>query len=392
MRSIRSMGLALALALTITAAVGVGAASAAEFRAQSYPQALSGEASGSPAVEFKTASGTVKCTGVAISGTASGASSSIAVTPTYSSCKTFGTGATFAANSCQYGLNSLNEKHPFTGSAGVSCSKGGDAIEFISTGLDCRVKIPAQSALTGVGYENASGGVKASLALSGVKYTETGSSCVAPGEHTTSSFTSGFYVYEIRLTSLGSPKFEAESYPGFVSSAPAAVAITTSSTDTINCTMSTEGTLNSSASTVNVVPNIYNCAVWGVKFGIKANDCYFTLNSATSAFPYATGTLGVGCAKAGSAMTFTVPLISCEITIPAQAGVNAVSFEDVGAGSTRTVNTSINAAGLQYTEAKGGGCSEPGTHSSMKLQGGGVLKGQVSIGGNPGSQQGLWVE
>ncbi|HKF83364.1 MAG TPA: hypothetical protein VKB23_10445 [Solirubrobacterales bacterium] len=389
MNTTKTLGVAGILAVALTVLLGVVSASAAEFRASSYPETLTGEAITSPTIEMKATSGTIKCSAASPSGSISKASSTISVTPGYSGCKAFGTTASVATNSCSYSLNSLNEKHPYTGSIDVACSKAGDAIVITPTGLSCKVRIPAQAGLSGVEYKNGQTFTEVFMNLTGVKYIEEGAGCSAAGEHTASSFTDNFLVVGVKLTSLVAPGFQAESYPVLVGGS----GTTTISVNSgiFNCSAAPNGTLSAGAASMNASLGISSCAAWGIKFGVNDNDCYFTLNAATSAYPYAAGSLGVGCAKAGSAISFTIPGFTCEVRIPEQSGVSSLQFANKGSGTTRSLDLTLAVSGLQYTET-GNGCSSPGSHSDLKLSGGTSLIGYKSVGGFKGAQQGFWVE
>lgn len=388
MKIAKTLGWAAIAAAFLTMLIA-GSASAAQFRAPSYPTSLSGEAVSSPSAELKTASGTIKCTSGNISGTLSGPSSAITVTPTYSGCKAFGTSATATTNSCRYVLHSSNETHPYTGSLDIACTKEGDAIEFRSTGLNCTVKIPAQSSLSTVTFENAAG-VKVNSVLSNLKYSEVGSGCIAPGEHT-GTYLTNFWIEQVAVASLEAPRFESEKYPSLVSGA----GTVTMSLDTgivSNCSVKPHGSLAAKASSLNVDPEIYGCAAWGTKFAINSNGCGFTLSAVTNSFPYSSGTLGTYCGKEGAAMTFTIPALpGCEYRIPAHAAVSGLNLESTGTGTTRSVKASMAVSGLAYQEI-GTNCEHPGREGSLGFNGSSTLLGHQSLGGAEGSQQGLWVE
>lgn len=390
MKTTRTLGAVGIFAVALTILFGAASASAGQFRAPSYPASLSGETYGIPSIELKTETGTSKCTQVTPSGTLSEASSSLSVTPSYSGCKAFGVGgSTFLSNSCHYVLHSLNEKHPYTGSVDIACSKEGDAIEIVPNGLNCRVRIPAQNALVGAEFQPSGLNVLISINLTGLKYTETGAACISAGEHTASTFLSKFWVQGVSFASLEAPKFEAEGYPAPV----AGVGLVTMSANfgITNCSLSPEGTLSGAATSLNVGPDIHGCAYFGLKFGINDNDCSFALHPVTNEFPYSSGTLGIDCEKAGSAMTFTIPGTKCEIRIPAQSGVNSVKFESIGAGTTRSVGVTLGASGLQYTESAG--CAHPGSHSDLNFSGEFNLEGYTSFEGHrSGIRQGFWLE
>jgi hypothetical protein len=386
MKNTKTLAALGGLAIVLTMLLGAGSASAAQFRAPSYPVSLSGEALAIPAMEMTTATGISKCATMTLSGTATGASSSISVTPSYSGCKAFGVKASLNMNSCSYVLNSTNEVSPFTGTADISCSKAGDAIEISPEGMNCKVKLPAQKGLAGAEFVNGSSFTKVFLGLAGLKYSEEGSGCAAAGEHTTSSYHSDFLVTGIRLRSLVAPKFQGEKYPVLVSGS-GSVSMSFSS-GSVNCSTLPQGTMSGASATLNLSPQIYGCYL-GAKFSIKENGCYLTLAAGANEFPYVAGTLGVGCAEPGSALSFVTPLTNCEVRIPAQSG-KPQEFENTGAGTARGINVKLAVSGLQYTET-GAGCSAPGAHSDLALGGTFSLSGFQSEGGLPGARQGIWV-
>jgi hypothetical protein len=113
----------------------------AGFEAESYPATFSGS---SPLQQFVTEGGSVECA-ASFAGSASGASNTLSLAPTYTNCKAFGfASATVSSNGCSlvYGA---------TGKVSISCPVG-NAITV--TANNCTVKIPAQSGLASASYEN----------------------------------------------------------------------------------------------------------------------------------------------------------------------------------------------------------------------------------------------
>jgi len=383
----KTLGLAVVAVLALTALCAAASASAAQFRASSYPQTLTGEAFTAQTLATKT--GNISCSAISPSGTVSEASNTITVTPAFSGCKEFGVKGTVLANSCSYVLHSTSENHPFTGSLDVACSKGGDAIEA-SSEISCVVRVPAQTGLTAVEFTNGGNSVLTALNVANLKYTETGSECAAPGEHTAKSFTGSFFVEGVMLAKIGPGQFQSESYPALAEGSGSTL-ITVKSAS-FNCTNGNlSGQLSGAVSSLNLNPAISGCTTFGIKFSINANGCYFTAQPSTSNYPLASGPMAIGCAKAGSAITFTIGGYKCEVAIPAQSGLSSLGFEDTGTGISRAVNLSVGVSGLEYTET-GSECFAPGTHTDGKISGTFNLKGYAFKEGVKGAQQGLWID
>jgi hypothetical protein len=117
-------------------------ASSAGFEAESYPATFSGSSAWQ---QFAMEGGSLECE-ASFTGSASGLSNTLSLAPTYTNCKAFGfASATVSTNGCTlvYGAPS--------GSFGIACPAG-NAIT-VSAG-NCVVRIPAQSGLASVSYEN----------------------------------------------------------------------------------------------------------------------------------------------------------------------------------------------------------------------------------------------
>ncbi len=141
------------------------------LEAEHYPATFTSEIAS--AHVFTTNPGVVSCKSVGFSGTLSGSSNTFSATPAYGKCTTE---TPVVMNSCRYVLHVSNAGPPYVGTADVSCTSGGDAIEIRIPG--CTVKIGAQSGLSGVTYTNegtaSSRKVKVSLNVTGISYNECG--------------------------------------------------------------------------------------------------------------------------------------------------------------------------------------------------------------------------
>src|SRR5690242_19087390 len=104
MKVVKGMGLAICTALLLTAIVGAGSASAAQFRVDEYPTSLSSTPTGEHVMMADKMK--VRCLSATMAGTITGASTVLALAPTYGSgCKINGLNASFNPKSCSYQLD-----------------------------------------------------------------------------------------------------------------------------------------------------------------------------------------------------------------------------------------------------------------------------------------------
>jgi hypothetical protein len=141
---------------------------------------------------FKFGEATATCKSIA--GTQAGTTSQVALNE-FSGCILFGAATTVNANSCSYRLNVTKRFIPesglFLGTTAISCSKEGDALEFVTP--SCTLSVPAQNPAGTVNYENKYSGsaakVQVNVSASGIKYTKKGLCPGAPGgENATSKW------------------------------------------------------------------------------------------------------------------------------------------------------------------------------------------------------------
>jgi hypothetical protein len=148
-----------------------------KFEAESYPATEVGTQDASSPQKMTMQGASVTCKEVTYSGSLSAASTAMTVTPSYSGCSAFGfLEATVNANGCSFVMNagSALGGGKYQGTENISCPVG-KSIEI--SAQTCKVSIPAQSGLSSASYETGSSSgqetVKASLNVSGLKYTAT---------------------------------------------------------------------------------------------------------------------------------------------------------------------------------------------------------------------------
>lgn len=124
------------------------------------------------------------------------------------------------------------------------------------------------------------------------------------------------------------------------------------------------------------------CKAFGfVTATVKTNGCAFVLHANANL----SGSLDVACDKSGEKIELIASM--CKVTIPAQEGVQSLSFQNLGSGPQRTLSMTAAVQGLTYTASAfcpGGS----GTAYDGALTGGWKLFGRDASG----NQTGLWIE
>jgi hypothetical protein len=384
--------------LVLMAFVGVASASASQFRAEKYEASVTGSQVTQQTIVLNGAK--VTCQKFALSGGLASAASVLPLTPSGTSCKFAGLSATINPQSCQIALSSTNNTPPYTGSWGVNCSKGGDAISIAAPTMPCTVTIPAQAGHNSVEFGssglNANRRITASLNVSGMEYTEMGSGCpggagtfgngTVTGSYSLGGETPGggpkigVYIANEQIAA-GPTEVRAESFPlGLLGEGTAKL---TAAGFNLGGSLGLRGELSASSSTVKLTTgwSKWNATVTG-------NGCYFVAHLASET----TGSMDVACEKAGSAITFNVSGSLCKIEIPAQTGLNALGFTNEGSGATRSILTKLQITGMTYTQT-GVACSGgSGTFKNGLLTSEVLLPGYENLGGTFGAQEGAWLE
>jgi hypothetical protein len=198
-RKFKTLGVALFAVLALTA-VMASAASAANYTAGAYPTTGTGESAlGNDT--FTTEAGKVECKSH-FSSTLAASSSTLTVTPKYTSCRAFGfLEATVNMNGCDYLFTTPTTPVADVSSANVdvNCSPAGNKI--IITAATCKVEIGAQTPTGSVAITNdtAAGDVTVKANVTGIAYTVVtdGFGCPFAG---TGAKTGATYVQDAAIT------------------------------------------------------------------------------------------------------------------------------------------------------------------------------------------------
>ncbi len=373
------------------------------IEAEKYPASIGG----SQVTEHNfTLSGglyNVKCSTAQFSASVSAASASLSLVPAMSSCKVFGLNGTWSMNSCSYKHNVLNSGPPYTATMDITCSKAED--EIVIANATCKIKIPAQSGLKGVGLANSGSGseraVTVTYNITGVTYKKEGAGCSGgPG-----TFKDGAYTGSAKLLGLdgegkadgiylsgeasqglfvtgkesgeeaSKPKVEAEKYPASIGGSQVTEHNFTLSGGLYNVKCSTaqfSASVSAASASLSLVPAMSSCKVFGLNGTWSMNSCSYKHNVLNSGPPY-TATMDITCSKAEDEIV--IANATCKIKIPAQSGLKGVGLANSGSGSERAVTVTYNITGVTYKK-EGAGCSGgPGTFKDGAYTGSAKLLG-----------------
>ncbi len=396
-----------------------------KLRAEEYSStSVTAVQSGEHNFKEETSGYNLYCKVATATGTVKEASSTLTLTPAYSNCTLFGQNATAKINSCQYVFYSTSKNSPFTGNMEIVCSKAGDSIEFSSA--VCTLKLSAQAALGAVNFTNTgkkSRGrtITTTLSLTGIKYTEAGVACRAPGTHSAGTY-KGTYVisgynpveehpigvYLANEQVVVPPLIESEKYSTVINGTLSkekmmAIGMPGVSGPPISFTCKSTGTGEGLLTSASIEHSLkfkkWTGCIWFSEFTVSMNGCSFALHPLVGELPYTSGVLDIVCPKEKE-ITFTVLSGSCKVGIPAQSSLSSVKTENVGTGTTRAVEVGLVVKGLKYTQT-GSQCTNSGTHKDGSLSGSWNLKGYEFFGEQAvegdveyleGSQKGIWVE
>lgn len=199
-RNIKVLGLAVVAAMALTA-VMASASMAAEFTASSYPAQVTGSNTKGNEV-FTTEGGKVECNSHFLSESLSASSSTLTVTPTYTSCEAFGfLSATVSTEGCTYVFHATEKvsEGVYKHHVDVACPSGKSIKVVAST---CSAEIKAQTGLTTVKTTNSGGSVVVNPEVSGIAYTVTNDGFLCPFGGTGNK-TDGKYTGEVTVSRVG---------------------------------------------------------------------------------------------------------------------------------------------------------------------------------------------
>ncbi|HEU5253084.1 MAG TPA: hypothetical protein VFU16_07155 [Solirubrobacterales bacterium] len=392
------IGLALLAALALSAVAGAAGASASQFRAQQYPATITGTQGATQKLVLNGT--TIKCNNPTGTATASAASSTLALSPSYSGCTLGGLNANFVSNGCQLIYTSISESAPLTGTLGVSCEAGA-AIE-IKQGT-CVVSIPTQSGVGGVEFTNAGTGstrtITATYNITALSYSG-GSGCPASlkGSYSNGTLTGGtVFKGSVGLRQIGvyvdnaqvedAPRFQSGTYPAIVqSSSPSAFLITLNGT-TIKCNYAVATSkLASAAPELRQEMGFAGCSAGGIAFTLSATGCTFNDYVEGGSF---SGGRELACSP-GQEMTLTWG--TCVIKFPSQNMAGSVAYTNGESGGVKNVGVGFSASGVKYTGGAGCATSIQGSHADGALANSWTLKSYADAGGNMGAQSNLWIQ
>jgi hypothetical protein len=172
-RKFKVLGLALVAVFAMSAVVA-SAASATNFTAASYPVTISG--SQTTQHVFTAAGGETKCSTASFSGSATGASETQTITPTYEGCTSFGISSTVTMNGCDY-LFHAAASGSNTGTVDLVCPTNKEVT--IDVGSVCVIHIPPFTNKGSITYTNNAGDIDVSANETGItaKITRTSFFC-----------------------------------------------------------------------------------------------------------------------------------------------------------------------------------------------------------------------
>lgn len=129
-----------------------------KFAAEHYPGLVSGKQDAGAPFSFKSAvlENKQTCGTGEANGSLPVTAAAVSLVGTFASCKYGSESVTVKANSCSFSLSVANSGPPYTGGIGISCSKGGDAIELVQS--NCTIKVWPQNTSSTVQYENLGSG------------------------------------------------------------------------------------------------------------------------------------------------------------------------------------------------------------------------------------------
>jgi hypothetical protein len=398
-KSIKTIGLACIAMLALAVSLGASSASASQFRGEEYPVAFKGEQGlGGELVIKGKKGGTLSCYKGVLSGSASTASSTLNLVPSYSECElTGGIATTVTLNGCYYVLHSTNESAPFAGSVDIACAKEGAAIEAVAG--SCKLTIPAQSSLGTVEFSNTGKGraraIVASFNLSGLKGTY-GSGCYSQtigtfengtlketstlkGSNDKETYALGVYLANEQIDEP--PLLRAETYPVTMKGEAKSPSFSFN-LGKFECTASNLwGWSGAATAQMPVTPEFTGCNLAGTTFVVQNNGCEFALTLAAGGPPNIGG-MKLTCP--GTPMTFLWG--ACVIRVGSQEWPGSVEIKNTGTGKARGVEWHASLTGVKYEQSS---CpSSNGSFTNGQLN----AVWQLTGFGEGKQQQGLWVE
>lgn len=178
-----------------------------------------------------------------------------------------------------------------------------------------------------------------------------------------------FLIGEESEEAAAQPRFSAESFPAYLSSASAAHRWEFGTLGNLECPVSFTGKLGSAATSLRLTKFVsyFACSEspGGLAVTINWGGCEDTLDLLNAGPPYV-AEYGLDC-PAGNSYQFGLGGI-CTVSIPDQSGLDQVNLETTGTGTSRAIGVDFEVTGLKYTISGvkflcGNGTYENGTFS-----------------------------
>lgn len=156
------------------------------------------------------------------------------------------------------------------------------------------------------------------------------------------------------------PRFEAEKYTATIKSTALSTFEFTAQGGKLKCSeLMLPGSISGATKELAFNQVFWPCTLFGWSTTIFANGCHLELNVLNAGPPYV-GTTDVVC-PAGKGIEFVGSgggMTKCRLVIPSQNGVEGVSFENTGTGSSRAVTVNFNLTSVKYTQIAGTGLAK----------------------------------
>jgi hypothetical protein len=374
--------LLVSVAVALCSLLGAASASASLLEATSYPTTIKGGPS-SQSFGFKYA--TFECQNTTAEGNLAAASSNVVVHPTYPECIHYGTSG-FNTSGCNYEYHIGKRVSPTTFEGTMDIVPTTCVMKRIDPA--CTVSIPGQTGLAATYTQEGSptGKVRFSVATSKLKYTQTKGWYCSEGTFENGSFNGSwtFGPETLRIESEAqSARFEMAKYPGTVSGKQvekekAVFVMKSANNIKLECnSISMNGSLSSSATTMSVKPTFSGCTSFlGVNATVNSSGCDFVFHSAKA--NTTEGSVDLAC-SAGSAVT--VSGSTCVVEIPAQSGLGTVEYRNELSGGSYGIHAYLKLTSVTYVKASDGAfcpLNGTGTHTDGTFTGGMLFSGEYT--------------
>jgi hypothetical protein len=151
---------------------------------------------------------------------------------------------------------------------------------------------------------------------------------------------------------------------------------------TLTCSSVTaSGVLKSASQSITLTPSFSGCQILGLTATVSANGCTYVVNGGAST----SDTMDIVCPE-GKAITASGG--NCAASIPAQAGLSAVTARDRLNSSPQQISLSLNVVGLTYNKTNDGFlCKFNGTGTKTD----GTYSGTALVAGTNGAGEAIAV-